>query len=227
VLRVVDGRHDAAADLLDLASGWLLRWRAKRIVLATPLFVSARLHAAPPQALRDAASRMPHAPWLVANLYVDAPLRERRGHAPRSWDNVIYGGAGLGYVDASHQDTRPYAGATVLTYFLALGDDPSAGRKLLLERDLATWCEAALADLAPAHADLSEKVRHIAIMRYGHGMAVPVPGVRGDRALAALREPRARVSYAHSDLSGYSIFEEAYHWGRRAGAATASALQRA
>ncbi|HUF93382.1 MAG TPA: hypothetical protein VMR23_13455 [Candidatus Limnocylindria bacterium] len=34
------------------------------------------------------------------------------------------------------------------------------------------------------------------------------------------------VHLAHADLSGFSLFKEAYHWGRRAGAHAAANLGR-
>ena len=37
------------------------------------------------------------------------------------------------------------------------------------------------------------------------------------KRLAALREADGRLLFAHSDLSGYSVFEEAAWWGDRAG----------
>ena len=226
VLRVEEGRQQVELDVLDLPSRRLVRWTAQRVILATPLFVAARLLANPSSALLEAARSLPHAPWLVANLHIDSPLIEHQGNAPLSWDNVLYGSPGLGYVDAMHQSTRPYADATVLTYYAALGNDPSAGRQALLERPWAQWCETVLADLEQAHPDIRRKVRQIDLMRYGHAMAIPAPGVRGSAWLAALREPRGRVAHAHSDLSAYSVFEEAYHWGLRAGEATAAALHR-
>jgi hypothetical protein len=51
-----------------------------------------------------------------------------------------------------------------------------------------------------------------------------VPGLRGHPALAALAEPRGRVHFAHTDLSGYSVFEEAMYHGVRAAAAVQRAL---
>jgi hypothetical protein len=63
-------------------------------------------------------------------------------------------------------------------------------------------------------------------MRYGHAMAIPAPGVRGSVWLAALQNPSGRIAFAHSDLSGYSVFEEAFHWGLHAGAMTAACLRR-
>src|SRR5450755_3791708 len=61
--------------------------------------VAARLVESPPPALVEAARLVRHAPWLVANLQLDAALDDRPG-APLSWDNVLYDSTGLGYVDA-------------------------------------------------------------------------------------------------------------------------------
>jgi hypothetical protein len=45
-------------------------------------------------------------------------------------------------------------------------------------------------------------------------MAIPVPGLRGSAALAALHSRAwGRLHFAHSDLAGYSVFEEAYTQG--------------
>ena len=63
------------------------------------------------------------------------------------------------------------------------------------------------------HRDLRAKVRRIDLMRWGHGMAVPRPGVQRHPALLALRAARGRLRYAHSDLAGCSVFEEAFTAG--------------
>jgi len=61
-------------------------------------------------------------------------------------------------------------------------------------------------------------VRRVELMRYGHAMRVPVPGARGDPALAALADLRGPVQIAHADLAAYSVFEEAYTFGVQAAA---------
>jgi monoamine oxidase len=226
VLRVEEGKDGVELDVLELPVRRLVRWSARRAILAVPLFLAARLLVNPPPALREAAQRLPRAPWLVANLHIDRRLLEHQHQAPLSWDNVIYGSPGLGYVDAMHQSLLPYADATVLTYYTALGSDPAAGRRLLLERSWQQWAEAIVADLSSAHPDLRRKLREVRIMRYGHAMAIPAPGVRGSAWLAALRQPQGRVAFAHADLSAYSVFEEAFHWGLAAGSSTAGMLHR-
>jgi len=227
VLRVREERDAVVVDAWNAATRRAERWTAPQVVLATPLFVSARLLEAPSAALADVVARMPHAPWLVANIHVDAPLDDHPG-APPSWDNVLYGGRALGYVDAQHQSLAPYAGPTVLSAYWALGGgnagELGASRTALLKQDARTWADRVVAEIAGAHPDLPEKARRVDLMRYGHAMSVPVPGLRSSAALRALAEPQRRVHFAHSDLSAYSVFEEALFHGTRAGRAAAVRL---
>ncbi|MBV9889520.1 MAG: FAD-dependent oxidoreductase [Rhizobacter sp.] len=222
VLAVEEGREEVAVDAWNVTTLERERWSAPRVVLATPLFVSARVLASPPRALREAAACARHAPWLVANLQLDDALDDRPG-APPSWDNVFYGSTGLGYVDAMHQSTLPFAGATVLTAYFAFGSADAhalgAERRRLLAEDWQACASRVVAELASAHPDLAAKVRRIDLMRYGHAMSIPVPGVRSSPALAALAAPQRRVHFAHADLSSYSVFEEAFFHGTRAGRA--------
>ena len=228
-LRVSEGRHETSVDLWNEAAQRVERWTAPQLILATPLFVSARLLDAVPAALQQVAAQHRYAPWLVANLHLAEPLTDRPG-APPSWDNVGYQSDSLGYVDAMHQSTRVAPGPTVLTSYWALGGDSpaqaQAGRKRLLDEPWSVWTKRVVDDLARAHADLAAKLRHIDLMRYGHAMSVPVPGLRSSTALQALAAPQGRVHFAHSDLAAYSVFEEAFFHGHRAGQAAAQQLIR-
>ena len=236
VLRIAAEREGVVVDALDVAGDRLERWHARQAIVALPLHVAARVVQPLPDALRQRAAGLRSAPWLVANLRLRAPLQDRPGAAP-SWDNVLYGSAGLGYVDAMHQSLRPVPGPTVLTWYRALGDEAGA-REALLAAPWASWRDAILAELAPAHPDLASKTLRIDIVRYGHAMAVPVPGVLSqiglwrnvDRRhqllksehLAVPRFPEVpRLVFAHSDWAGYSVFEEAFTLGHAAGLALA------
>ncbi len=231
-LRVAEGRHEVVVDLWNSQAQRTERWRAAHLVLAVPLFIAARLLVAAPAALTEAVARMHYAPWLVANLHLREPLTDPGGAAP-AWDNVIYApgppapdgvapaSAALGYVDAMHQSTRPHAGPTVLTAYWALGGDSIAQlrqqRARLLNEPWSAWSRAVLQDLELAHPDLAGKVRQVDLMRYGHAMSIPLPGVRSSAALKALAQGRGRVRFGHSDLAGYSVFEEALFHGHAAG----------
>ncbi|MFY3382591.1 FAD-dependent oxidoreductase [Paracidovorax sp. MALMAid1276] len=241
VLRIAEGRHGVDVDAFNHATGNVERWQAPRCVVALPVLVAARVVVNPPAFLAGAAQRLQWAPWLVANIHIDSPLADRPGAAP-AWDNVLYADptpGGLGYVDAGHQrlDTRAtLAGPTVLTYYQALGDVPGA-REQLATRPWRHWADAALAALSVPHPDLRQRATEVRITRYGHAMAVPVPGLQdflsqiglqrlsgkrrqlsnGERTPWIPTPATARLAFAHSDWSGYSVFEEAFTRGHGAG----------
>ncbi len=212
------------------------RWLAQQVVLAVPLHVAARIVAPAPAALTQAVARLGQAPWLVANLHLRAPLTDKPG-APPSWDNVLYDPSGpataptaLGYVDAMHQSLRPVPGPTVLTAYWALGSGDRASvsrqRQALQDEPWQVWSRRVVDDIARAHPDLARKTQRVDLMRYGHAMAIPAPGVRSDAALRALAGPvMPRLHFAHSDLAGYSVFEEAFSFGHTAGLAAARSLR--
>jgi len=228
VLRVTQSRHGVQVDAFNTGTQAMERWSAQRVIVALPLMVAVRVVHSPPEFLRQAAQRVVYAPWLVANIHISEPLHDRPG-APPSWDSVLYASQGLGYVDAMHQSLQTAPGATVLTHYRALGD-VAQGRKQLLERAWSDWRDTIVGELSVAHPDLARKTRRINITRYGHAMAVPVPQPNGEIGLGPAWNVRrqllktehrviadARLSFAHSDWAGYSVFEEAFAAGHGCG----------
>ncbi|SEK21701.1 Protoporphyrinogen oxidase [Roseateles sp. YR242] len=212
VLRVREERHGVQVLSWDHQADRPQRWAAEQVVLALPLFIAGRVVEQPSSALAAMTPRLCYAPWLVANLRLDDPPLERLG-APLSWDNVVYGSDNLGYVNANHQSLDPRPGPCVLTAYRAL---PQPERRALLTDDWRGWAAKVLADLAPLHPDLLERLQAVDLMRYGHAMSIPVPGLRGAPALAALRESgQGRIHHAHADLAGYSVLEEAFTQGEK------------
>ncbi|MFG6489348.1 flavin monoamine oxidase family protein [Roseateles sp. BYS78W] len=214
VLRVTEQKHGIELLAWNEATGAPERWQARAVVMATPLFIASRLLATPPDALRQAAARFSYAPWLTANLALREPLLVRPG-APLAWDNVRYGTTALGYVDARHQSLDPTPRPPLLTAYLAL---PTSQRSELLKQPWQHWAQVVTDELAQTHPDLPGKVERADLCRFGHAMSIPVPGLRGSAALAALNEARGRVVFAHADLGSYSVFEEAYTAGVEAAA---------
>jgi hypothetical protein len=199
-------------DALHAATGRTERWQAGHCIVALPVFVAAAVVEAAPAPLRAVALAQRHAPWVVVNLQLRAPLRDRPGAAP-AWDNVVHGSQGLGYVDAGHQRMDPTPGPTVLSWYHAPGEAARAG---MLQRTWQSWRDEALADLAAPHPDLAGLLVQVEVARYGHGMAVPAPGARP--AWVGGGAPRAgRLQFAHADWAGYSVFEEAFTLGHAAG----------
>ena len=71
---------------------------------------------------------------------------------------------------------------------------------------------------------LVERVHRLDAHVWGHGTVRPVPGLHAGDSLARLAEPLGRISFAHTDLSGISLFEEASWHGVRAAEEALSAL---
>ncbi len=243
VTKVVASRHEVHVDALDVADVDASNFRPRRhrfiaaqVIVAAPLHVAARVVDAPiGAALREAARQVVHAPWLVANLQLRSSLDDRSGAAP-AWDNVLFSRAGesdaLGYVDATHQRLSPLRGATVLTAYWALGRDGAGDmtqqRRALLEQPWSTWSQRVVDNLSRAHPDLPSRLVRVDLARYGHAMAMPRAGTRTQLERWRLHHVRRdqRVHLAHSDLAGYSVFEEAFAFGHAAGVDVARLLGR-
>jgi protoporphyrinogen oxidase len=193
--------------------------RAKRAICAMPLFVASRVVPQIADYGFDAHAHMPsHAPWLVSNFLMRRFPHERSG-AALSWDNVVYQGRGLGYVVSTHQDIRvARPPQTVFSAYQALsGRNPEETRKWLMGASARELYDEAASDLTEAYGlrfPLHAQALDITVR--GHAMASPLRGFLDNAGIRALRRADRRILFAHSDLSGYSVFEEAAWWGYKA-----------
>ena len=189
---------------------------AECVIFAAPSFLAPYLCELVP------AVNLVYSPWLTANLTLDR-LPSEHGFET-AWDNVIYDSPALGYVVATHQSLRTHIDRTVWTFYWSLAEgSPAENRALLLAKDWSYWKEAILSDLERAHPDIRQCVSRIEILRLGHAMARPVPGFLGSEQRRRLAEGSGNLLFANSDLSGFSIFEEAQYRGVKA---AGRALQR-
>lgn len=172
---------------------------------------------------RPAAPRPELAPWRVVQLHCDRSPASRG--VPVAWDSVVYGAEGLGYVSSAHQSASYGRGPTTLSWYQPLsGQEPAPARRALLAEGWEEAAELALSELAPAHPDLLERVQSIEVVRWGHGTAIPAVGLHGSGLLAQAAAPLPGASFAHADLSGLSLFEEASGHGVRAAEEALDAL---
>lgn len=180
-----------------------VEYQAERVIFAAPSFLA-------PYLIEGAAAPgIEYSPWLTANLTLD-----RLPSEDSAWDNVIYDSPALGYVVATHMTLRSVVEKSVWTFYWALAHKPPAEmRRFLLEKDWSYWREAILNDLSRAHPNIRECVSRIDVMRIGHAMARPVPGFLTSARRRELCAAKPPIYYANSDLSGFSIFEEAQYRG--------------
>ena len=191
--------------------------RAQRVIFAAPQFVARAVvrpyRDAPPPHLEA----FQYGAWMVANLTLsERPKARGRADRTMAWDNVLRDSPSLGYVCATHQTGRDH-GPTVITYYYPLCDeDPRAGRKRLYAAGRDEWADVALADLELAHPEIRALATRVDVVRWGHAMVRPSPGFVFGGARAAAARPVQGIHFAHTDLSGVSLFEEAFHHGIRA-----------
>lgn len=155
--------------------------------------------------------------WMVANLTLkDRPKPSSARDFPLSWDNVLYESESLGYVVATHQRGIDH-GPTVFTYYYPLCDENArTARTRLLETDWRGWADVALTDLSRAHTDIRNLVERLDVMRWGHAMIRPRTGFMWGGARREGAKPFRSIHFAHSELSGVALFEEAFDHGLRA-----------
>jgi len=221
VFQIEQSNGGVTVDYYDVTRRHSVRVAAEAVVFAAPRFVASRV-------VRDLppAAGFVYSPWMVANLTLDY-LPGGEG-APPAWDNVLYGSDSLGYVVATHQDLHPFPQRTVITYYLPLsGKEPAIARHEALARSWEDWASLIVNDLERAHPGLGSQIAHLDVWLWGHGMIRPVPGfIWGEERQRALN-PHGRVVFAHSDMSGISIFEEAYTRGVQAAREILRVVQRA
>jgi glycine/D-amino acid oxidase-like deaminating enzyme len=193
--------------------------RARKAICAMPLYVAARVVEEIGACGFDPKRHMPaYAPWLVANFLMKDFPRELP-QAPLSWDNVVYQEPGLGYVVSTHQDIRVAPpGKTVFSAYVALSDrSPEAARAWMMKASAEELVALASADLRSAYGwKFAACVERVEMTLRAHAMAIPAPGFRANAGLLALRDGAGPIVFAHADLSGFSVFEEAAWWGVQA-----------
>lgn len=189
--------------------------KAAQCIVATPQFIACRL-------LNDekrtalVKDHFKYSPWMVANLKVNE-LKQRPG-APLSWDNVLYNSKSLGYIDATHQHLQVYKNQRNLTYYLPLCHDDTVTERIRAQNKThAEWATLIFDDLRKVHEDIEQQTEEVNVMVWGHAMIQPLPGFLFGGARNTLAGSIGnRVHFAHSDIAGISVFEEAFYQGLHA-----------
>jgi hypothetical protein len=106
-------------------------------------------------------------------------------------------------------------GAAVFTYYYPMCAEEN-GRARLFALDHRELSDIVLTDLSRAHPNIRELTEKIDVMRWGHAMISPKPNFLWSGARSAAQKPFRNIHFAHSDLSGIALFEEAFFHGIRA-----------
>ena len=188
-----------------------------------PLMVAARITSRPEY---YGLHTPDYAPWLVGNFVINRFPAEI-GRSETAWDNVVYGSPNLGYVSAANQFIRTAKPErAVFTSYTAFGGGKAdESRRMLLHAPSEELLPYAAHDLLQAYGSrFFRHVEQIDLTVRGHGMSIPHPGYLNRPQLLQLRRHNSPLLFAHSDLSGYSVFEEAVYWGVEAAKKTLDAV---
>ena len=209
VFQIQIKNNKAVAKVFDNKTKTTIAITADKILLATPQFVNQYLL----ENRKELASNFHYTPWLLATLVV-SDLNDN-GSFPLCWDNVIYGSKGLGYVYDQQQSLQQVQDKKVITYYYSFSSsDLKQTRREFYKKPKEYWKQMVFDDLKMAHPTIEEATESIEIHLLGHGMISPVPGfIYGQAKKEASKPIENKIYFAHSDLSGISIFEEAFHQG--------------
>ena len=189
-------------------------FHADHVIFAAPHFLTSYVIRPYRESPPPHVAEFQYGAWMVANLFLKDRPRDRG--FPLAWDNVLYESKSLGYVVATHQRGLD-RGPTVFTYYYPLCDaDPRDARSKLLAAGRDEWADVALTDLSRAHPEIRSLVERLDVMRWGHAMIRPRPGFVWSEARRAASRPYRGIHFAHTDLSGVPLFEEAFYHGIRA-----------
>lgn len=189
-------------------------YKCDKVILCTPQYINQRILSEEIKSKR-VIDDFEYSPWVVANITV-TDLPEFDGE-PLSWDNVIYNSDSLGYVNACHQHLNRNTNGIVLTYYLPLTKETvKESRKILREKTHEELVAEIISDLDKAHKNIENYITNIDIKLWGHGMIKPKPGfIKSDKNKELSKSIDNQIFFAHTDLSGISIFEEAFDQGMR------------
>lgn len=206
---------EKGAEVVTFDGGELRGWRCENVIYSAPIFTAPHVVRGFAEDPPFAANEFQHNAWFVANLFLkDRPGPRFVRDFPLSWDNVFYESPSLGYVTATHQKGIDH-GPTVLTYYYPMCAEENGRTKLFnfAWRDLVDVC---LSDMSRAHPDINDLTTRIDIMRWGHAMVSPRPGFLWSGEREKAMKPFRKIHFAHTDLSGVALFEEAFYHGLRA-----------
>lgn len=174
------------------------------IVMATPKFVNQYIL----DEIKEYKKIPEYAPWVVATLIIE------KFDQDMAWDNFNYLGQGLGYINNQHKIRNYDQKKQVITYYWPISHlEPREARRWILKRSRSDWNYDILKDLETMHPGIAKKVENIDVHLWGHGMASPTVGSIWSGNREEDNSSIGNIHFAHSDMSGLSLFEEAFYWG--------------
>ncbi|MBK8394207.1 MAG: NAD(P)-binding protein [Leptospiraceae bacterium] len=205
----IENKNKFMVDIFDSITNSYTRYITKNIIYASPRYTAKKI-------IKDytnpIADTLEYSPWFVANITLNN--KPAGNGVSLSWDNVSYYSRSLGYIVANHQDLTLNRKQTVITYYLPLDtDNPKTERISAYRKSYEDWLEILLPDLEKMHPGITTSIEEIDFWVWGHGMVSPGIDFLWSDKRKKMLENFQGIEFAHSDMSGISIFEEAQFRG--------------
>lgn len=216
---------DGFESLVLQANDKVLQIKSDAIVLAIPYYVSERIVRIENFSF-PSLKQKEYFPWVIIN-FVLKPMKEK-GDIPICWDNVFYGSDSLGYINSNHQEMDRNLEKIVFTYYKCYSNENAKiEREKLMDISNEDLIKEAIQELILAYDEFESNILEVYICKRGHGMICPLPEVistlyQNDPISTSLDG----MYYAHSDASGFSVFEEAFNNGYEAAERTIKFLDK-
>lgn len=194
----------------DVQKNTSTKYVCNQVIMATPQFVNKRILAFETGVDWNSFT---YYPWIVANVSLKNK-KELNGGQDLAWDNVLYNSKSLGYVNACHQNFDQHSDKTVLTYYYNFSEQlAKTERENIYQNNELYWQKFIVEDLKKVHPKIEELIIDIEVNVLGHGMISPTKNFRNNPSRKILENGLENLFFAHSDISGISIFEQAFHRG--------------
>lgn len=201
-------------DYIDFADQKVKRIEADKVVFSCPHFVQKHMRTNIKALKERMSTAFEYSTWVVSNIELDAQKVEERNGFPLAWDNVIYGSPSLGYINSSHQTLHRHQSHRNFSWYYLLPTSGKATRQKALKTTHAEWTALMLEDLRKVYAPIEEWIVSHDVCLWGHAMIKPTVGfVWGEARAKAIQPIDNSLYFAHTDLSGMSLFEEGFMRG--------------
>jgi predicted NAD/FAD-dependent oxidoreductase len=203
-------QNDTLVEVLcfDAKNNKSVMYKCEKVICCTPQYINSYLFKD-----RKTSAKFQYAPWFTATISLKK--ESELNNSELYWDNVIYKSKGLGYIYNQHQTVNQIVDNKSITYYYSFSNSNlKEARKEFLKMKEEEIKNIIISDLSIAHHTIKQEIETIEIYKMGHGMISPTPNfIFSEEKEMATKNIEDKIFFAHSDLSGISVFEEAFHQG--------------
>ncbi len=212
VSEVVEKDTHALVTVFNCKSNTFEFYKSKKVIIATPSYVTKHILKSPFWKSEDFDNYIHH-PWLVTSVVLSS-FPETNG-LELAWDNVKFGTKGLGYIYNQHQEFTQLKDKYVISVYLAFDKQGAKEERIkmfsLTEEEMK---ELVLTELKGLHSDIENYIESMTFQQWGHGMVTPYPKSLEKHYNFSKKNIQSNIiRLAHTDYSGFSIFEEGFSQG--------------